>query len=181
MSVGKSPKDTARTGEKEEDVMRTFMRIAWRAGCLLLAMVLVWLSMGMSAAAAEEEIIPSDEPVEIAELAPDVTLPCDRVTLVADGSSEEFSAELGTVENLLKVAGVELGEYDVVRPSASEALEGGTEVEIEAVPYEDEVIIKCGEHYFRTVADFFHEYRLDGKRITAYIDKILYITMEETQ
>ncbi len=108
--------------------MRTFLRIAWRAGCLLLAMVLVWLSMGMSAAAAEEELVPSDEPVEVAELAPDVTLPRDRVTLVADGVREEFSAELGTVENLLKVAGVELGEYDIVRPSASAELEGGTEV-----------------------------------------------------
>ncbi len=59
-------------------------------------------------------------------------------------------------------------------------LEGDTEIEVEAVRYEDEVIVKCGEFYFRDTSDFFKKYRLDGKRITAYVDKILYITTEET-
>ncbi len=57
-------------------------------------------------------------------------------------------------------------------------LEDGAKIEIESIRYEDEVIVKCNETYFRTVADFFQNFFYRGKRITAFLDQIAGLSME---
>ena len=55
----------------------------------------------------------------------------------------------------------------------------GAEIKIESVPYEDEIIVKCEKNYFRTIADFFKQYRFNNKRISAYVNEILYIETDK--
>ena len=54
-------------------------------------------------------------------------------------------------------------------------------ISLEAVPYEDEVIVKCGTSYYRNALAFFEKYRFKGERLTAYSKEIDYIIMEETR
>ena len=117
----------------------------------MLAMVLVVLSLGMDDA-REQKVTPIEGgPVEIVEHSPEPILALETVKLTADGVSEEYSVELGTVSNLLTIAEIELGEHDVVRPSADAELEGGMEIVVlratertvsytVAIPYEIEWI-----------------------------------------
>ncbi len=66
------------------------------------------------------------------------------VTLEADGEAVKFAKVVGTVSDLLDLAGIELGENDYTEPSADTELEAGLKVKLYRVAYTtveaDEVI-----------------------------------------
>lgn len=71
--------------------------------------------------------------------------------------------------------------YGLQKPCViSLALQCGT-ILLEAVEYEDEVIVKCENKYYRNAVEFFKNFRYKGKRITAYQNQIDYILMEEAK
>lgn len=124
------------------------LSFGWR--CVLVALaaaMTVTVFTGFDRLAGEvEEITPI-----VREHAPEVALPLDRVTLIADGVRYEYTDTIATVDDLLTVAGVTLSGYDVVRPSLGTSLDGGEEVVVlrateqtvvitEEIPYDMEMI-----------------------------------------
>ena len=70
--------------------------------------------------------------------------------------------------------------YILKRPCKVEIyLEDGGFIEVDALKYGDEVIIKCGGRYYRNAVDFFKRCKVNGWHITAYTDKITLIIAEE--
>lgn len=72
--------------------------------------------------------------------------PTGSVTLTADGSAKSYPTSVGTVGNLLKVAGVTLGEYDVVRPAEEATLEAGMTVTVLRASVSTETVREAIEH-----------------------------------
>lgn len=61
-----------------------------------------------------------------------------HVSLTADGKTSKYAVTSGTVSDLLKVAGVELGENDYTKPSASTKLKKNMKVNVYRVEYKVE-------------------------------------------
>lgn len=72
--------------------------------------------------------------------------PVGSVTLTVDGSMKSYPTSVGTVEDLLKVAGVTLGRYDVVRPAKEASLEAGMEVVVLRASVRSETVRETIEH-----------------------------------
>lgn len=70
-----------------------------------------------------------------------------KVQILVDGTKQKAEYAKGTVRELLNRIGIELGEYDVVKPGLSKTLKPGSKVVIKRVSYERrevEKVIKFG-------------------------------------
>ena len=72
--------------------------------------------------------------------------PTGSVTLTVDGSAKSYPTSVGTVGNLLKVAGVTLGRYDVVRPAEEAPLEAGMSVTVLRASVNSDTVRETKEH-----------------------------------
>ena len=104
-----------------------------------------------------------------------------KIRLKVDGVTRKVDYAAGTVADVLKRAGVKLGEYDVVKPGLSKTLKRGSKIVVKRVSYEKrevEKVIKYGTQTKQSavLADGLKRVARqgrDGTKTVTYEDKIV--------
>ncbi|MBQ8469162.1 MAG: DUF348 domain-containing protein, partial [Clostridia bacterium] len=104
-----------------------------------------------------------------------------KITLVADGLTRKVDYAVGTVSDVLKRAGITLGEYDTVKPGLSKTLKKGSKVVVKRVSYverKEEKIIKFETQTKTTSVLAEGVERVarkgrDGVKVVTYEDKVV--------
>lgn len=104
-----------------------------------------------------------------------------KITLVVDGQTMKVDYAAGTVRDVLKRAGVTLGEYDQVKPALSKTLKKGSKVVVKRVSFverEEEKVIKF-ETQIKTTSVLAEGVERvarkgrDGVKVVTYQDKVV--------
>ena len=104
-----------------------------------------------------------------------------KITLVADGLTRKVDYAVGTVSDVLKRAGITLGEYDTVKPGLSKTLKKGSKVVVKRISYverKEEKVIKFETQTKTTSVLAEGVERVarkgrDGVKVVTYEDKVV--------